>query len=352
MILIIGAGLSGLLTAYRLKTAGIPFKILEARSRIGGRIHTIQGLTPTPVEMGATWFNEVHQNLIHLLDELELESFEQYMNGTVLFQPAANSVAQSIQMPLQSPSYRITGGSSQLIDALFAKLDPEDVLLNKTATKISFGEDTVTVFANEAFEGKQVVLALPPKLWAKKITFEPDLPEELRAIAEETQTWMEDSIKAAVTYEAPFWQQENQSGALFSNSGPMTELYDHCNRERSTYALCGFMNTSYKTLNTEERKQAVVNQLCTVFGSKATEFTDYYECIWGQEEYTFTPADSLLFPHQNNGHPAFSKTYCNEKLIISSAESAREFAGYMDGAVWVGNSVAEKIINAKRNLEV
>ncbi|MBC7418283.1 MAG: NAD(P)-binding protein [Pedobacter sp.] len=32
MILIIGAGLSGLLTAYRLKRAGIPFKIIEARS--------------------------------------------------------------------------------------------------------------------------------------------------------------------------------------------------------------------------------------------------------------------------------------------------------------------------------
>ncbi|MGC1631835.1 MAG: FAD-dependent oxidoreductase [Gelidibacter sp.] len=31
-------GLSGLLTACRLKNEGIPLKILEARSRIGGRI--------------------------------------------------------------------------------------------------------------------------------------------------------------------------------------------------------------------------------------------------------------------------------------------------------------------------
>jgi monoamine oxidase len=347
MILIIGAGLSGLLTAYRLKKAGIPFKILEARSRIGGRIHTVQGATPTPVELGATWFNEVHQNLIQLLDELELTSFEQYMKGTAFFQPQTNSPAQSISIPNQSPSYRIAKGSSHLITALYAKLDPEDVLLNQTVTKIFFGENTVTVVANETFEATQVVLALPPKLWAKKITFEPYLPEKLLAIAEETQTWMEDSVKVAVTYEAPFWQQKNQSGALFCSSGPMTELYDHCNLERSTYALCGFMNASYTVLNSAERQQAVINQLHTVFGPKATEFIDYHECIWSQEEHTFTPADTLLFPHQNNGHPLFSTTFFDGKLIISSAESAKEFAGYMDGAVSAGNRSAENIIEAR-----
>ena len=43
MIIIVGAGLSGLLTGYLLKKEGIPFKILEARNRIGGRINTVYG---------------------------------------------------------------------------------------------------------------------------------------------------------------------------------------------------------------------------------------------------------------------------------------------------------------------
>jgi monoamine oxidase len=350
MILIIGAGLSGLLTAYRLQKAGIAFKILEARPRVGGRINTIQGSSPTPVEMGATWFNEVHHNLMHLLNELELNSFEQYMEGAVFFQPHSVAPVQSISIPSQSPSYRIAAGSSRLIAALHAKLNPEDVLLNQAVTHISFGENKVKAIANATFEGTQLVLALPPKLWAKKIFFEPNLPEELLTMAKENHTWMEDSIKVALTYEVPFWQQEKQSGALFSQSGPMTELYDHCNMERSTFALCGFMSSSFAALNSADRQQAVVHQLQNVFGSKAAEFTEYHECIWSDEEHTFTPADTFLFPHQNNGHPLFSETFFDEKLIISSAETAVEFAGYMDGAVSAGNRAAEIIIKAKKNL--
>lgn len=348
MILIIGSGLSGLLTAYRLKIAGIPFKILEARSRIGGRINTVSGKNQAPVEMGATWFNDVHHNLIALLEEFKLDYFEQFMEGSVFYQPTFDSPAKEIQVPSQSSSYRISGGSSKLTDFLHAKLDLQDILLNQTVTKISFNENSVKVFADEVFEGTQVVLALPPKLWASIITFEPNLPENLQNIGKETHTWMEDSIKVALTYEMPFWQQEKRSGALFSNVGPMTELYDHCNRERSTYALCGFMSTSFKNLNVEERKNAVLNQLYNTFGKKAMDFIEYHECMWSEEKYTFATSESLLFPHQNNGNAVFRKSYFNDRLLISSAESAKEHAGYMDGAVSAGNLMAAKIIKARQ----
>ncbi|WP_034917544.1 NAD(P)-binding protein [Gillisia sp. CAL575] len=52
MIIILGAGLSGLLIAYRLKQDGIPFKILDARSRIGGRIHAVSVTNKTPASPG------------------------------------------------------------------------------------------------------------------------------------------------------------------------------------------------------------------------------------------------------------------------------------------------------------
>lgn len=41
MNFIIGAGLSRILTAYRLKKESIPFKVLEAITRDGGRINGI-----------------------------------------------------------------------------------------------------------------------------------------------------------------------------------------------------------------------------------------------------------------------------------------------------------------------
>lgn len=345
MTIIIGAGLSGLLTAYRLKMAGLPFKVLEARTRIGGRINTVNLTNNTSVEMGATWLGDYHKHLMALLQELDIPYFEQYMTGTVFFQPFSTAPAQSIQIPSQPPSYRISGGSCSLINALYQKLDTNDVLLNQTVTGIKFDKNSVVITANETYKASHVVLAIPPKLWSKKIQFEPSLPSNLSQIAQHTHTWMEDSIKVAVTYAEPFWRQEHLSGTLFSNTGPVTEFYDHCNHDSSTYALCGFVNSSFKHLDKINRQSKIMVQLKAVFGSKCEDFMDYKECIWSDEKHTFEASDIPLFPHQNNGNPVFSQSFYDDRLLISGAEAALEFPGYMDGAAHAANITASKLIN-------
>ncbi|MBI3556826.1 MAG: FAD-dependent oxidoreductase [Deltaproteobacteria bacterium] len=50
---IIGAGLSGLATAYELKKAGVPFQILELTPRIGGRVRTVRYQRPGEPELYA-----------------------------------------------------------------------------------------------------------------------------------------------------------------------------------------------------------------------------------------------------------------------------------------------------------
>lgn len=60
MILVIGAGAAGLMAARRLSLAGLPVHVLEARPRLGGRIHTLSSGFSSPVENGAEW---VHGDL-------------------------------------------------------------------------------------------------------------------------------------------------------------------------------------------------------------------------------------------------------------------------------------------------
>ncbi len=351
MVIIVGAGLSGLLTAYRLKNEGIPFKILEARSRIGGRILTVFGTSETPVEMGATWLQTHHENLVALLEELQIPIFEQKMDNAVYYQRSPTSEIETIEIPTQPPSYRIAGGTSHLINSLYEKLNKSDVVLKQQVIKIKYKENKFQVFANDVFEAEQVVLALPPKLWAKKVVFQPELPNNISKIAKETHTWMEDSIKIALTYSSPFWQENNLYGTFYSNSGPITEFYDHCNIERNKFALCGFISSHCKTWSDAERKAAVLEQLLNVFGNKASNYLEYEECLWSNETHTFQATEAPLFPHQNNGNPIFNQLFFDDKLYISSAEVALKSPGYMDGAVFSGNEIAKKIIKSVETLK-
>lgn len=55
-VVVVGAGVAGLAAAARLQRAGFTVTVVEARQRIGGRIHTWRGW-PEPVDLGASWIH-------------------------------------------------------------------------------------------------------------------------------------------------------------------------------------------------------------------------------------------------------------------------------------------------------
>ncbi len=55
-VIVVGAGIAGLAAASRLRRAGIPYVVLEARDRIGGRLHTVD-LAGVPVDLGGSWIH-------------------------------------------------------------------------------------------------------------------------------------------------------------------------------------------------------------------------------------------------------------------------------------------------------
>lgn len=68
-VVVVGAGIAGLAAASRLRAASIAYVVLEARDRIGGRLHTID-LAGTPVDLGGSWIHHPIGNpLSALCDE-------------------------------------------------------------------------------------------------------------------------------------------------------------------------------------------------------------------------------------------------------------------------------------------
>lgn len=80
-VVVVGAGLSGLMAARQLKQSGKTVHILEARNRTGGRM--VRKLTESGhfVDLGGQWGGQSHHRLRTLVSELGLETFQVYKEG-------------------------------------------------------------------------------------------------------------------------------------------------------------------------------------------------------------------------------------------------------------------------------
>jgi monoamine oxidase len=119
-----------------------------------------------------------------------------------------------------------------------------------------------------------VISTLPQALFASDI----DVTRHYRKtdhIAEETHTWMQDSIKVAFVYTEPFWRNKNYSGTLFSNVGPITEFYDQSNAELTKFALCGFISRN----DVLSKERLVKNTIRENFWSGSTAYVLSRDCL-------------------------------------------------------------------------
>jgi monoamine oxidase len=76
-VIVVGAGIAGLAAARTLAEAGHHVTLIEARDRVGGRIHTLPAVDGgLPVELGAEFIHGLPPELIGLVDQAGLTRFE------------------------------------------------------------------------------------------------------------------------------------------------------------------------------------------------------------------------------------------------------------------------------------
>lgn len=334
-VLIIGAGLTGLTLAYLLKSLNLKTTIIEANTRVGGRIVTKRNTNEAPIDLGATWLVPQQTNVLNLLKSLQIDVFEQFYGSTAIYQPDPSKQAQLVSLPNNdSVSYRIKNGTQTLIETLTDQLDQTSIHTNTSAISIQLKAEYLEVKTNkQLYHATYVVSTLPPALFNQNISLTPGLPEVITDTLSKTHTWMHNSIRVGFTYKTPFWKHPQSSGTIYANSGPLQEFYDHSNAEQSVYALSGFMSSNLSDLNKEQRKNLALEQLQGYYGDQALAYLNYEECVWIDQKHTIKPDNTFLMPQQNNGHLLYQERYLNEKLFIAGAETSAVFSGKMEAAV-------------------
>jgi monoamine oxidase len=84
-VIIVGAGLSGLIAARDVLTAGYEPLILEADQRVGGRILT-EDVEGVPLELGAQWIGDTHHRMEALASELGVGIYPQFEDGETSYE--------------------------------------------------------------------------------------------------------------------------------------------------------------------------------------------------------------------------------------------------------------------------
>ena len=337
--IIIGAGLSGLTSAYQLQKMGeTDFVILESRNRVGGRILTNNG-----IDLGATWFQTPHQNVLNLLEEVGVSKFRQYNKGRSVLVYSTMAPEHYFESdPIAASAYRVAGSSTAMIQTL-AEPVRDKIHLETVVSSISENGNALSVETNKGnYSAEKVIVTIPPKI-ATRITFTPELSEVVMRAMDSTHTWMSNAIKVGITLKTPFWRNKDLSGTVIGQVGAVTELYDHSNVEDNSYALMGFVNEGLRDYSPEQRKQRILDYLVKYLGKEINEYLYYVEKDWSQDLNTSSETIKSVYMSPSYGNPVFAQSYMNDRLLFSGAETSPLYGGYMDGAIYSGILAAEKV---------
>lgn len=347
-IVIVGGGISGLYTAYLLQQRGVPFTLLDARGRLGGRVlsegmNASEASSDDRFDLGPSWFwPELQPRMRRLVHTLQLQTFPQFEEGDLLIERFRLEQVHRVRgFASGNTSLRLMGGMATLVEALASKLPQHAIRLQTRVVRAEQLPDKVRVHAVDGagelkeIDGASVIFALPPRVLTKTIKFQPLLERSVAKRAASVPTWMAGQAKFVAIYNEPFWRKRGLSGSAQSMLGPLVEMHD-ASTSSGLAALFGFIGLPAKSRSNLGARlhDECIAQLTRLFGPEANRPVSTMVQDWATEPYTATEADLL----PADGHPSASDlqtssgTWTN-RMLLAGSEVANDHAGYLEGAL-------------------
>ncbi|MCB9706429.1 MAG: FAD-dependent oxidoreductase [Myxococcales bacterium] len=277
---------------------------------------------------------------------LSAEASEVSLLHLLAYAGSAGGLMKLVEVEGGAQESRFVGGAQGLTLGLRERLRGE-LHLTWPCRQVSIEGGRVRV-RGEAGElsAERVILALPPHLTSRI-----DLGEHLPQAREQLHLHapIGATIKVLLLYRAPFWRDQGLSGEALSTAAPFCFTYDNSSHDDAQPALVAFvtgdMARRWGPRPAAERHAAIIDGLVRAFGPAAREVEAIVEKDWGLDPWARGCPAAFLSPGVlHTCGPALRAPA--GPIHFAGTETAREWNGYLEGALESAERVVGEIVGA------
>lgn len=156
-----------------------------------------------------------------------------------------------------------------------------------------------------------------------------------------------------LTYSNPWWRDAGLSGKFRSQIGPICFSWEVSNFEDKSFTLALFIAgdraAKWYSLSKMARQHNVIEHLATMVGEEyakqARDVLEYNAGEWTEEEWFGGAPTSAVPPHLLSQYgEAMRAPFKNTHF--AGGETAREWKGYLEGALRAGTRAADEVLIA------
>ena len=286
-VLIIGAGAAGLTAAYQLSQLGIDFQILEASSKFGGRLKTMNDFVDFPIPLGAEWlhveetiFDEIINNPKTKIN-IKLKGYNE--NDYALYDGEETSITD---MGFDSDQKFIGSSWLDFFKEYILPTIQDKITYNQIVKSINYTSNEVIINTqNNVFKATKVIVTVPVKMLQNNtITFTPQLPKNKQKAIKKVTVW--DGFKAFIEFSEKFYPSVTE----FNVDGEKM-YYDASYGQKSDHNVLGLfivgpvMKPYLQSTDTEIIRY-ILQELDELFDYKASEnYIKHTSQNWSKEPF-------------------------------------------------------------------